>query len=547
MAYDFPNAPLPDQIFTPVVGGPSWKWNGTSWEALHTDAPGEAPNDGFTYGRQNETWVQVIPESSHASVLDRANHTGAQAIATVTGLQAALDTLTTDKAPLAGPVFTGDARAVTPAVGDNDTSIATTFFVNKAIADAVAAGGSFPEAPTDGQAYARKSAGWAVAYDKAADDALLAAKAPLASPTFTGDPKAPTPAVSDNDTSVATTAFVQAVAALLSRPTAQARNRIVNPAFQISQQFGNTGGSTNGYFFADQWRGLISSSGTGTFSMLTNSSVAGQAAKNVGRLTVGVADTALTTTENVRFAQTLEGATLADLGWGTAAAKQAVLRFDFLSASAAGAGTYAVYLTSSTGDLSYVATFAATTAWQTFTFVIPGPTTGTFNTDFSAGLSIGVTLACGPSYIAPSLNQWNAGTLLGASGQANGMATVGNDFRIANVGFYADPGNTGLAPAFVEPDPTLEIQRCQRYWQQAYGGAWSQGITTGIGLYGITSALTPMNGGGTVSCTNSTNSNFPATPGTLTLLSNGVRELRVANATATGGGYLGTYTFDARP
>jgi hypothetical protein len=33
--------------------------------------------------------------------------------------------------------------------------------------------------------------------------------APLASPTFTGDPKAPTPAVGDNDTSIATTKFVK--------------------------------------------------------------------------------------------------------------------------------------------------------------------------------------------------------------------------------------------------------------------------------------------------------------------------------------------------
>ena len=35
-------------------------------------------------------------------------------------------------------------------------------------------------------------------------------KANLASPTFTGDPKAPTPATGDNDTSIATTAFVKA-------------------------------------------------------------------------------------------------------------------------------------------------------------------------------------------------------------------------------------------------------------------------------------------------------------------------------------------------
>ena len=34
--------------------------------------------------------------------------------------------------------------------------------------------------------------------------------APLASPTFTGDPKAPTPATADNDTSIATTAYVVA-------------------------------------------------------------------------------------------------------------------------------------------------------------------------------------------------------------------------------------------------------------------------------------------------------------------------------------------------
>lgn len=40
--------------------------------------------------------------------------------------------------------------------------------------------------------------------------------AKLASPVFTGDPKAPTPLISDNDTSIATTAFVQALLASFS-------------------------------------------------------------------------------------------------------------------------------------------------------------------------------------------------------------------------------------------------------------------------------------------------------------------------------------------
>lgn len=37
---------------------------------------------------------------------------------------------------------------------------------------------------------------------------LMDIKAPIHSPTFTGDPKAPTPAKNDNDTSIATTEFV---------------------------------------------------------------------------------------------------------------------------------------------------------------------------------------------------------------------------------------------------------------------------------------------------------------------------------------------------
>jgi alpha-tubulin suppressor-like RCC1 family protein len=41
------------------------------------------------------------------------------------------------------------------------------------------------------------------------------AYAPLASPVFTGDPRAPTPAINDNDTSIATTAFVTTAAANL--------------------------------------------------------------------------------------------------------------------------------------------------------------------------------------------------------------------------------------------------------------------------------------------------------------------------------------------
>jgi microcystin-dependent protein len=44
-------------------------------------------------------------------------------------------------------------------------------------------------------------------------DSLISARAPIASPILTGNPQAPTPATNDNDTSIATSAFVQAVVA----------------------------------------------------------------------------------------------------------------------------------------------------------------------------------------------------------------------------------------------------------------------------------------------------------------------------------------------
>lgn len=66
-------------------------------------------------------------------------------------------------------------------------------------------------------------------------------KANIASPTFTGDPKAPTPATGDNDTSIATTAFVKAQGYITE---AQANTNYVNVAGDTMTgglSFGNTG------------------------------------------------------------------------------------------------------------------------------------------------------------------------------------------------------------------------------------------------------------------------------------------------------------------
>lgn len=172
------------------------------------------------------------------------------------------------RAPIASPVLTGDPKAPTPAPGDNDTSIATTAFVQAALrsfgigaADGTANNtldldkaiwGSFIKTEgveSDAALYNRPVTGAvgtaAVCFDvltfglpgRTAQYAtqLFAAggrgrtwvrvqhdriwcpwrESVMAdSPTLTGDPRAPTPAIGDNNTSIATTAFVQSALAV---------------------------------------------------------------------------------------------------------------------------------------------------------------------------------------------------------------------------------------------------------------------------------------------------------------------------------------------
>jgi phage-related tail fiber protein len=109
------------------------------------------------------------------------------------------------KAPLNSPILTGDPRAPTPAAGDNDTSIATTAFVQTAIAALV--NGS-PQALNQlNELAAALGNNPNYATDMAT---ALGLKANSESPTLTGTPKAPRPAVGTNTDQIQTAAGVLA-------------------------------------------------------------------------------------------------------------------------------------------------------------------------------------------------------------------------------------------------------------------------------------------------------------------------------------------------
>jgi len=132
-----------------------------------------------------------------------------------TNVQLALQELDTEKAPIASPAFTGTPTAPTPPVQDTSTRLATTQWVQTELA-AIPPAGMYPSNDIPlmaGVGSAGTAAEGARGDHRHPTDT---SRAPLASPAFTGNPTAPTPAPGDNDTSVATTAFVTAADAVLT-------------------------------------------------------------------------------------------------------------------------------------------------------------------------------------------------------------------------------------------------------------------------------------------------------------------------------------------
>ena len=144
--------------------------------------------DDLTQVRQG---VEYLDASGFVGqILGATDTTNATALASLDGA-----------APLDAPTLTGVPIAPTAAAGTDTTQVATTAFVRNAPIDASGFSGLMTSADDTIQE---------------AFDTLDAVAAPLASPTLTGIPAAPAPSTGDDSTQLATTAFVEDTAALVT-------------------------------------------------------------------------------------------------------------------------------------------------------------------------------------------------------------------------------------------------------------------------------------------------------------------------------------------
>jgi phage-related tail fiber protein len=146
-----------------------------------------------------------------ATLTFNGNATSASAIAWsgVTGKPTTLSGYgITDAALIASPTFTGVPAAPTASAGTNTTQIATTAFVSAAVANLISSAPTALDTLNELAAALGDDANFSTTVTNS-----LSLKAPIASPTFTGVPAAPTASNGTNTTQIATTAFVAAAVA----------------------------------------------------------------------------------------------------------------------------------------------------------------------------------------------------------------------------------------------------------------------------------------------------------------------------------------------
>ena len=240
------------------------------------------------------------------------------------------------------------------------------------------------------------------------------------------------------------------------------KNYIVNPGMRISQENGTSSSTASVYYPVDQW--VMSHVQDGTLTTQQVSSATPGGSENRIRMTVTSADTSIAAGQYALFLQTIEGLRTADLQWGTANATDVVLRFGFKGP----AGTYAVGIRNQNANRSFVREFtisggdANTDTLQTVTF--PGDTSGTWDKDNTTSFILDFTFAVGSNF-QTTADAWQAGNYFGTSSVSNGIGTTSDVFELFDVGLYADPDSTGLAPRFELPHYDTDLQECQRYYR----------------------------------------------------------------------------------
>lgn len=271
------------------------------------------------------------------------------------------------------------------------------------------------------------------------------------------------------------------------------RNRWVNPAFQVSQENGNTLGTANGYYPADQIA-MYFTAATAAMSVQRVQARTLKGSLDQIEFKCTTAKASLGASDYVTLTQNIEGQEIADLEWGTANAKPLVISKEVKLPE----GLYHWHVQNSAGNRHIAVPFTissgeANTAVRK-TVSVPGDVSGTWLTTNAIGATVDLVLAAGSSKTGGTLGAWGATAYLAQATQFNILSSTANVVRLADVQVCADPDSTGVAPAWELPDCDDTLAQCKRYYRKSFlpstNPAQNVGLTNAVITAQVTTAST---------------------------------------------------------
>ena len=266
----------------------------------------------------------------------------------------------------------------------------------------------------------------------------------------------------DGSTGITTPTYSGSVSAEYITPVTGFKNRIINGDMKIDQR--NAGAEvTSGTSQYTVDRFDLSESATSVVSFQQN---AGSVTPPTGFTNyIGFTTTTSSSPSSSQytlFRQRIEGYNIADLGWGTAAAKSVTLSFWVRSSLT---GTFGGSFRNSANNRSYPFSYTISSAntWEQKSITIAGDTTGTWLTTNGTGITITFSLGSGSDYLSTA-NSWQAGNYQGVTGQTNVVETNSATWQITGV--QLEKGDT--ATSFDYRPYGTELALCQRYYQTSY-------------------------------------------------------------------------------
>ncbi len=407
---------------------------------------------------------QYVDNKVAAGVVSFNTRTGQVVLqaADVTGVGGAL---------LASPSFSGTPTTPTAAPGTNTTQLASTAFVAAAVTGSVSGVASF------------NTRTGAVTLTTA--DVTGVGGALLASPSFTGNPAAPTAPAGQSNTQIATTAFAQGAVAPYANDVG--RNKLHNSMFNVAQR--GAGPWTTGAYTLDRWQ-LDLAGGTVSTTQIAladadRSAIGDEVAAYAVQCVVAGGSTAASYTEIVQKVESvrrLSGKTITISLWAKVSSGTHKLGISIDQYFGSG-GSPSAYV-SGTGQ---AVTLSTTWTRYSLTFSVPSTSGKTLGTD---GLDMAL------------VNFWfSSGTTYNAF--AGGIGVQSGTFTLWGV--QLEIGS--VATPLEKPDPQQDLAKCQRFYQDSSStssvGFSTSGYTAATGaIYGNISfpvrmravpTITPLN------------------------------------------------------